>query len=261
MGDDQTLMSRRTLVQTALGGAAFVLAPAQAAGASESLARSPPSLRGLADNPEFMACLKKIDDTSKRARTGLLAPSVWQDAVASLLQELPPHELRAAINFDDVQARFQRSRQPRAVTVPDLSPLALCVRTKVFAFTRGHAILPHGHNSRLSAFYVLSGKFHGRHFARLRDLPDAIVIRPTIDRVFTPGMVSTISDERDNVHWFTAVDGPAYLLNLSLNVHTKLPRGPAGRVYLDPTGERLRDGTIHAPRTTRNALRAHLEGA
>ncbi len=33
-----------------------------------------------------------------------------------------------------------------------------------------------------------------------------MIIKPTIDRKFSPGECSTVSDYKDNVHWFQALD-------------------------------------------------------
>ncbi len=59
---------------------------------------------------------------------------------------------------------------------------------------KGRSIVPHGHNNMATAFDVLKGEFHGRHFERVEDM----VIEPTIDRKFGPAEASTISDYKDN---------------------------------------------------------------
>src|SRR5690606_31426476 len=111
----------------------------------------------------------------------------------------------------------------------------------------------------VSAFLVLAGSFRGRHFDRVGEDRDAILIRPTDDRTFQPGDAAAISDQRDNVHWFTALDDQALLFNVSVTIPEPL-RGPGarstGRVYLDPDGEALEDGLIRAPRASLSQLRA-----
>jgi hypothetical protein len=85
-------------------------------------------------------------------------------------------------------------------------------------------------------------------YDRLEDLPDAYVIKPTLDRKFTPGQCSTISDRKDNVHWFEALTEPAFIFNIHVfNVSPGLGE-PTGRVYLNPLGEKLAGGKIKAPR-------------
>ncbi|MGB1276596.1 MAG: hypothetical protein ACPG77_12675, partial [Nannocystaceae bacterium] len=68
----------------------------------------------------------------------------------------------------------------------------------------------------------------------------------------------SISDTRDNIHWFTAQSDEAYLLNVSLD--TRTARRAPGRVYLDPAGEPLAGGLIRAPRATQGHLQARYDG-
>ena len=100
----------------------------------------------------------------------------------------------------------------------------------------------------VTAFLMLKGDFRGRHYDRLEDLPDAYIIKPTIDRKFMPGECSTISDKKNNVHWFEALSEPAFIFNIHVfNVSPGLG-APTGRVYLNPEGEKLAGGRIKAPR-------------
>lgn len=108
--------------------------------------------------------------------------------------------------------------------------------------------MPHGHNNMASAFLILEGDFHGRHYDRLEDEKEHIIIRPTIDRTFTVGGCSTISDETDNVHWFRAKSDGAYILNIHVLGIDKAATPTTGRVYLDPNGEALSDGRIRVRR-------------
>lgn len=136
---------------------------------------------------------------------------------------------------------------------------------RVFALKRGCSIVPHGHNQLASLFLVLCGELRGRHFDRIRDEPGYLVIKPTIDCTFRAGECSTISDFRDNLHWFQAISNTAFVLNISFSTQPRRsffkralgrvrrtlgykpppPRDP--RVYVNPEGERLPGGLIRAP--------------
>ena len=73
------------------------------------------------------------------------------------------------------------------------------------------------------------------------------IIRPTIDRSFGVGEHSTVSDHKDNVHWFTATSERAFIFNIHvMNVDPENKKN--GRVYLDPNGEKLEGGRIRARR-------------
>jgi hypothetical protein len=98
-----------------------------------------------------------------------------------------------------------------------------------------------------TAFLVLRGEFHGRHYDRVEDHKDHMIIRPTIDRGFEPGDYSTVSDHKDNVHWFTANSETGFIFNIHvLNVDPTAKKN--GRVYVDPNGEKLSDDRIKAPK-------------
>jgi hypothetical protein len=101
-----------------------------------------------------------------------------------------------------------------------------------------------------TGFIVLKGHFRGRHYDRVEDHSDHYIIKPTIDRIFKPGEFSTISDHKDNVHWFTAQEEDGFVFNIHVvdtdPGNTKKP----GRVYVDPMGEKLSGGLIKAPKIT-----------
>jgi hypothetical protein len=62
------------------------------------------------------------------------------------------------------------------------------------------------------------------------------------------GAVTTVSDQKNNIHWFKALSEPVFMFNIgvfSLN-HSK---DFSGRDYVDPLGgEKLKDGLIRARR-------------
>jgi len=68
------------------------------------------------------------------------------------------------------------------------------------------------------------------------------------DRHFGPGDASSGSDLKDNTHWFTAQDDVGYIFNIHVMDVNPNAGSSTGRVYLDPNGEKLSDGTIRARR-------------
>ena len=82
-------------------------------------------------------------------------------------------------------------------------------------------------------------------FEKSRNLDEdkkTMIVRPTIDRKFRPGEFSTISDDRDNVHWFKATSESGFLFNF--HVLGVTPGRRTGRVYVDPNGEKLSDDRV-----------------
>lgn len=117
---------------------------------------------------------------------------------------------------------------------------------QIFAMTRGRSVVPHGHDNMCTGFIVLRGDFQGKHYDRLEDHDDHYLIKPTIDRAFKVGECSTISDHKDNVHWFKATSETGFIFNVHILGYN--PENPkvSARVYVDPEGEKVAGGLILA---------------
>jgi len=77
------------------------------------------------------------------------------------------------------------------------------------------------------------------------DLFGSMIITPSIDKEFAPGGASSISDVKDNVHWFEALTDSAFVFNIHVNGLKSNPKSP-GRIYVDPNGEKIEGGKIRA---------------
>ena len=116
---------------------------------------------------------------------------------------------------------------------------------QIFALKKDRSVVPHGHMNMATAFLILDGKLRGRHYDRVEDRKKEYIIKPTIDKMFGPGGHSSISDYKDNVHWFQAKSDRAFIFNIHvLGVTPGTTR--TGRVYVDPNGEKLKGGLIRA---------------
>ena len=69
---------------------------------------------------------------------------------------------------------------------------------------------------------------------------------PTLDRAFKAGECATISDHKDNVHWFKATSETAFIFNIHVGNYNPENKKTASRVYVDPEGEKLAGGLIVA---------------
>jgi hypothetical protein len=212
--------------------------------------------------------LAELDEFSQALRAGQIDADTWQTQVEALFARADANDLLAAITLDWKAIHRETHRAGQIVHSLDPAELRGCppepaFRRKLFAFSTNHAVIPHGHYNLVSAFLVLAGSFHGRHFDRVREDADAVVIKPSDDRTFQLGDAAAISDVRNNVHWFTALEDEALLFNVSVTIPEHL-RGPSarstGRVYLDPEGEPLDGGLIRARRASISQLRAKYDG-
>ena len=109
-------------------------------------------------------------------------------------------------------------------------PKKLVFGKQIFALKKGRSVVPHGHDNMCTGFIILRGEFAGKHYDRVEDNKDHYLIKPTIDRTFKPGECSTISDHKDNVHWFKAESETAFIFNIHVmgynpdNKKTRRPR-------------------------------------
>ena len=125
-------------------------------------------------------------------------------------------------------------------------PEQLVFGKQIFALRKGRSIVPHGHDNMCTGFIVLRGEFNGKHYERVADEKDHYLIRATIDRAFKPGEYSTISDHKDNVHWFKAESDTAFIFNVHILGYNPDNDNAPNRVYVDPNGDKTQDGLIVA---------------
>lgn len=203
--------------------------------------------------------LADVNDLGRAVQSQMLPHVEWQQKIEELFARVDLGELLRFVDFDrlteDVPlvnkgARSISFKFPKVEGAPADAgrPNELVFGKQIFALKKGRSVVPHGHNNMATAFLILKGDLHGRHYDRLEDEGDAFIIRPTIDRTFSPGDCSTVSDYKDNVHWFEAITEPAYIFNIHV-YHVSPGFGyPTGRVYVNPKGEKLAGGLVRAPR-------------
>lgn len=148
-----------------------------------------------------------------------ISPVIWQERIESLFERV---ELKELLNFIDFETLSERISFPdlgvgtQTVKFPSIAglPSKTVFIKKIFGMKKGRAIVPHGHSNMASAHLILKGDFHLRHFEKTADEGDVLRIRPSIDRRVTAGDCSSISDERDNVHWFIAETDEAFTFDV-----------------------------------------------
>ena len=192
--------------------------------------------------------LKELDAMGKQLRGTKLTQVQWQKQVETLFDQIDLAEMLTFIDFKKRTTNFQfRDKGERSMRFkfPEVEglPTQLVFGHQMFGMKKNQSVVPHGHNNMATAFLVLQGEFHGRHYDRIKDEKEHIIIKPTIDGQFKAGSYSTVSDEKDNIHWFKATSDEGYIFNIHvLNVKP----GLSGRVYIDPAGEKIAGGNIRA---------------
>lgn len=212
-------------------------------------------LLGADVKPIVDAWLVRLNEISRELKDHKLKDLAFQEELEGLYRRVDLPGLLKTLDFDrlvaatEYPAKGARSLPVDLDNVAGLSTGAVFGR-QIFAMRAGRSVIPHGHDNMATGFLVLKGTFKGRHWDRVEDHKDHYVIRPTIDRTFQVGEFSTISDHKDNVHWFTSETETGFLFNIHvLGYNTENPRN-AGRVYVDPLGEKIAGGLILAPKLT-----------
>lgn len=197
--------------------------------------------------------LKQVNDLGLAVKNQKLRQVEWQKQTEELFKKVDLPELLKFVKFDELTENVNfvdkgaRSLRPKFPRVEGL-PKEFVFGRQIFALKKGRSVIPHGHNNMATAFLVLKGDLHGRHYDRLEDQLDHLLIKPTIDSKFGPGGCSTISDYKDNIHWFKAITEPAFIFNIHVLNVTPGSKRRTGRVYVDPKGEKVAGGLIRAKR-------------
>ena len=158
------------------------------------------------------ARLRKLQELSRALARHEIQPLEWQRGAAEVCDGIDLRELCRVADFERVVSRLPLL--PRGTSAESIRLLdGQAFTPKIFAMGKGRAIIPHGHRNMVSQHLVLRGEMRGRHYQRLRDEDRHLVVRPTIDKVFRTGDFSSISDQRDNVHWFVTSSERAYTLD------------------------------------------------
>lgn len=201
--------------------------------------------------PAAARWLRDIEQLGRDLKGQQLEQLAWQAKVEELFRQVPLEDILAFLDFDQLSRGVKfvdngaLSLRPKFPEVEGV-PKNLVYGRQIFALKKDRSVVPHGHNNMATAFLILKGDLRGRHYDRLKDEPEHYIIRPTIDRTFRPGECSTVSDYKDNVHWFKAITEPAFIFNLHVLSVNPNNTEPTGRLYVDPEGEKLSDGTIRA---------------
>jgi len=195
--------------------------------------------------------LGELDALSREVQKQKLPQLEWQAKVEDLFSKVPLDDFLRYIDFESLEkkgmefngkgAKSLRIDFPKAEGVPS----SLVFGRQLFALKKGRSVVPHGHNNMATAFLILKGKLRGRHYERHADEPKHLIISPTMDKEFGPGGAATISELKDNIHWFEALSDSAFIFNIHVVGVTPGKRG-AGRVYVDPNGEKIEGGKLRA---------------
>ena len=162
---------------------------------------------------------KRLNELSNDMKGDKISQVQWQDRTTELFGQVDLDELLTFIDFEKVKKDFDYpDAGPKQVHVkfPDVEglPTEYIYQRKVFGLKKGRAIMPHAHLNMCSMHLVIEGEFALKHYDRIADEGEHLIVAPTIDRVARVGSNSTISDQRDNIHWFRALTDVAHTFDI-----------------------------------------------
>jgi hypothetical protein len=197
-----------------------------------------------------------LNDLSKSLKADRKLKDVeFQKKLEELYKRVELTELLKLLDLDRVARTVKLPDNGASSTGIDLSkveglPERLYFGKQIFGLKKGRSVVPHGHRNMCTGFIILRGSFAGKHYDRVEDQPKHYLIRPTIDRKFEAGEFSTVSDHKDNVHWFKATSETAFIFNVHVIGYDPKIEGSSGRLYLDPEGEKVKGELILAKKMT-----------
>lgn len=208
-------------------------------------------LFGAEVKPIINDWVRDLQQLGKDLKDQKLKDVEFQTKLEELYRRVDLPELLKLLDLDRVAKTVKYPEKGAANLGIDLTkveglPQQLVFGKQIFACQKGRSVVPHGHDNMCTGFIILQGEWNGKHYDRVEDNKDHYLIKPTLDRKFQPGECSTISDHKDNVHWFRAESDTAFIFNIHVIGYDPQIKKLPGRVYVDPDGEKSAGGLIVA---------------
>ena len=167
------------------------------------------------EKPVTDSWLEDLNEMSLDLQAGRITPLQWQGRIEALYDRVSLEDLLARIDFEKLTRGFEYPDlgvSTKWVSFPRLDgvPETLAFHSKIFGMKKDRAIIPHGHRNMVSCHYVIQGEFRVRHYDKIEEDGTHMIIEPTIDQLGRVGSHSSISEERNNIHWLRATTDTAF---------------------------------------------------
>jgi hypothetical protein len=182
--------------------------------------------------------LVEVEEASQAMRKRTIAQSEWQSKITEIFARVEPKDLLRAIDFDRLRKRLKLVGNHEAIIEVETArqkglPEELSFDAMIYGMKKGAVIPPHCHRNMTSMHMPIGGALHGWHFDRVADEADHLIIKQTMDRALTLGEVTTVSDEKDNVHWFQPTGEAAYTFNIAVYRVDRAQKFGGRQFYVD----------------------------
>ncbi len=191
--------------------------------------------------------LAEVEEASHAMKTQHCSQADWQNKIAEIFSRVEQKDLLRAIDFDRLSKKLKLVGTHEGVieTTPKRlagMPEELAFSCFIYGMTKRASIPPHCHRNMTSMHMPIGGTLHGWHFDRISDEKDHVITKPTLDKTLAIGEVTTISDEKDNVHWFQAESEVAYTFNIGVYEVNAADKFTGRQFYLDAAHGEKTDG-------------------
>ena len=192
----------------------------------------------------------QLNEFCSDLKTNTITTLQWQKQIEKLYNQIELKEILKFIDFDNLIKGFvypDLGVSTKPVKFPKLEelPEKTVFVKKIFGMKKDRAIMPHGHSNMASAHLILNGEMHLRQYEKVEQDGRNLIIKPTIDKIVKLGESSSISDEKDNVHWFIANTETAFTFDvIMLDLNNKSYDIHNLDIY---ESEDLKNGTLKAP--------------
>ena len=163
--------------------------------------------------------LKELHTMCKDLKTSSITQHEWQKRITAFHQKLPLEDLLKLIDFDNAVKKFEYPEKG-VVTKDPIFPKVEGISEnysftgRIFGMQKDRAIIPHGHTNMSSCHRVLNGEVLLKQYDRIKDEGDYMFIKQTIEETGKPGSFSSISEDKDNVHWMVTTTPYAHTFDV-----------------------------------------------
>lgn len=162
---------------------------------------------------------KQLNELCLDLKKSSLSQIQWQEQIENLLGSVEMNDVLKFIDFERLTKNFQYADlgvSTKPVVFPTIEglPANTAFVKKMFGLQKDRSIIPHGHSNMTSSHLVLKGELSLRQFEKVEEEKNHLVIKPTVDRIAGLGDASSISDERNNIHWFIANSQHAFTFDV-----------------------------------------------
>ncbi len=191
--------------------------------------------------------LAEVEEASRAMQKQQLRQIEWQQKIADIFSRVDQKDLLRSLDFDRISKQMKIVGSQEAVSETLLKhiegmPKELSFSTYIYGMKKNGVIPPHCHQNMTSMHMPIGGGLHGWHFDRVADESNYLIIKPTMDKALTLGEVTTVSDEKDNVHWFKPTSEVSYTFNILVVEIDPTKKSTGRQFYLDAAHGEKTDG-------------------